>query len=168
MGQGGVHFSSPTPLEVGYLQYRRVAPKNLRPVVDKGTITATLSLKVLHHAALISCIEIDRDGQRRMDHARRKREGQIAGDGVSPPEAVFIDIRKYVAAFSAWKDREIGWQSVRLYGFAGGDDDRVLLASFKYGIDVVGNGSSAMMKMNAVPDFDLQLVEALGIVGMSV
>lgn len=71
-------------------------------------------------------------------------------------------------AFSAWKDREICRQSVRLYSLAGDDDDRDLLTAFKIDIEGVQDSLSAMMKMNAVPDFDQRLVEALGIFGMSV
>ncbi len=152
----------------GFLQYRRVVPKNLRPIVGKGTITATLGSKVLDHAALIRWVEIDRDAQRRLDDARRKLAGQIAGDGGSPPEPVFIDIRKCVIAFSAWKDREIGRQSVRLYGLAGAIDDRDLLTDFKIEIEGIRNSLAAMTKMIVPPDFDQRLVEALGIVGMSV
>jgi hypothetical protein len=111
--QSGVYFHLCHHPKSGFLQYRRVVPQKLRAIVGKGTITATLGSKVLDHAALIRWVEIDRDAQRRLDDARRKLVRQIADDAGSPSEPVFIDIRKCVAAFGAWKDREIGRQSVQ-------------------------------------------------------
>ena len=43
-----------------------------------------------------------------------------------------------MVAFSTWKDREIGRQSVRFYGLAGGDDG--LLTDFKN--DIAGKRNS--------------------------
>jgi hypothetical protein len=94
----------------------------------------------LDHAALIRWVEIDRVAQRRLDDARGTLEGQIAGDGVSPPEPVFIDIRKCVVAFAAWTDLEIGRQSVRLYGQSNRVEPRDLtkvIAAARASIDTV-------------------------------
>jgi hypothetical protein len=152
----------------GFLHYRRVVPEKLRSIIGKGTITATLGSKVLDHDALIRWVEIDRDALRRLDNARRKLAGEITDDRVSPSDPVFIDIRKCVAAFGVWRDREIGRQSVRLYGLVGCDSDRGALKEFKFEIVKVRDGLAGTVGMNVMPEFDQQLVEALHTVGVSV
>src|SRR5260370_914807 len=101
--------------ETGVLHYRRVAPPELRPIIGKETISATLGSKVLDHDAVIRWVEIDRDTEQRLRDARYQLAHQkppVAGQSVIP---AFIDIKGCLSAFAAWKEREIGRESVRVY-----------------------------------------------------
>jgi hypothetical protein len=116
--------------KTGVLQYRRVVPPDLRSILGRGSICASLGSKVLDHAALIRWVEIDRDARRRLDDARQKlcAASTDQGAGQNPPPQ-FIDIRACAAAFQVWSEREVGRESARVYGVAahGFDDSGLLL-----------------------------------------
>jgi hypothetical protein len=98
------------------LHYRRVVPPELRPFIGKGTISTTLGSKTLDHSALIRWVEIDRDAEQRLANARQKLAGQPAPDDRHDDyNPAFIDVRRCIAAFEDWKQREVGRESVRLY-----------------------------------------------------
>jgi hypothetical protein len=99
----------------GVLHYRRVVPPELRPILGKETISATLGSKSLDHEALQRWIEIDRDAERRLNDARHQLACQKGPAGAASTVPAFIDIRKCLAAFAAWKEREIGRETVRVY-----------------------------------------------------
>jgi hypothetical protein len=76
----------------GILHYRRVVPPELRAIIGKETISATLGSKVLYLDALIRWVEIDRDAEQRLSDARHQLTRQklrITGHSTLP---VFIDI----------------------------------------------------------------------------
>jgi hypothetical protein len=84
----------------GVLHYRRVIPPDLRPILGKETISATLGSKVLDHDALQRWIEIDRDaGQRLADARHQLAREKLPQDGhITAP--VFVDIRKCLVAIT--------------------------------------------------------------------
>lgn len=155
--------------KTGVLQYRRVVPPDLRSILGKGSICASLGSKVLDHAALIRWVEIDRDARRRLDDARRKlcagKTGQ--GDGQDPlPQ--FIDLRACAAAFQAWTEREVGRESARLYRLAARGLDDAGLLDFRHEVESMRNALNDSTPTNRVSVFDGKLDEALRAAGLSV
>ncbi len=112
--------------KTGVLQYRRVVPPDLRSILGRGSICASLGSKVLNHAALIRWVEIDRDARRRPPNTAHgnDRPGCRAG----PAHVVHRHLGR-AAAFQVWSNQEPGRDSARVSRFtAHGMHDDGLLA----------------------------------------
>lgn len=114
----------------GVLHYRRIVPRDLRPFVGKGTISATLGSKVLDHDALIRWVQIDRDARRRLQDARRKLAEHRHADGCPEDQPHLLNMTTCRAALERWQREELGRLSAKLYGLFEGDDVAGGLTSF--------------------------------------
>jgi hypothetical protein len=144
-----------------------VVPPELRPILGKETISATLGSTVLDHDTLQRWIEIDRDAEQRLNDARHQLAGQKGPANGTSTVPAFVDIRRCLAAFTVWKEREIGRESVRLYSSPELLTNDAALARFEEPRRKIREKLTAPDGYKVLPCFDEKLSEALLTAGVS-